>query len=80
VACRITPAAARYLIAAHRSAEPGHQLVLADLGLTPLFDLGMRLGEASGAALGLAVVDAALATHDDMATLAEVGITTTSDE
>jgi nicotinate-nucleotide--dimethylbenzimidazole phosphoribosyltransferase len=75
VACRIAPAVTRYLIAAHRSAEPGHQLVLADLGLTPLFDLGMRLGEASGATLALAIVDAALATHDDMATLADVGIT-----
>jgi nicotinate-nucleotide--dimethylbenzimidazole phosphoribosyltransferase len=75
VACRVAPAATSYLIAAHRSAEPGHQLVLAELGLTPLFDLGLRLGEASGATLALAIVDAALATHDDMTTLAEVGIT-----
>jgi nicotinate-nucleotide--dimethylbenzimidazole phosphoribosyltransferase len=79
VACRIAPAIAPYLIAAHRSAEPGHQIVLADLSLTPLFDLGMRLGEASGATLALAVVDAALATHDDMATLAEVGISTSNE-
>jgi nicotinate-nucleotide--dimethylbenzimidazole phosphoribosyltransferase len=75
VACRIAPAAKPYLIAAHRSAEPGHQLVLAELGLNPLFDLGMRLGEASGATVALAIVEAALATHDDMTTLAEVGIT-----
>jgi nicotinate-nucleotide--dimethylbenzimidazole phosphoribosyltransferase len=74
VACRVAPSATSYLIAAHRSAEPGHQLVLAELGLTPLFDLGMRLGEASGATLALAIVDAALATHDDMTTLAAIGI------
>jgi nicotinate-nucleotide--dimethylbenzimidazole phosphoribosyltransferase len=48
--------------------------VLSALGLRPLLDLGMRLGEASGAVLGLSIVDAALATHDEMATFGEAGI------
>ena len=52
LAARIAPPAQGAMIAAHLSPEPGHALVLADLGLRPLLDLGMRLGEGSGAALG----------------------------
>ena len=73
-AARLAPAVRPYFIAAHRSPEPGHRPVLAGLGLRPLLELDMRLGEASGAALGLAIVDAALATHDEMATFAEAGV------
>src|SRR5205823_1827399 len=73
-AVRIAPQAQPYLIAGHQSAEPGHRLVLADLGLSPLLSLDLRLGEASGAVLALAIVDAALATHGEMGTLAELGI------
>lgn len=75
VAARIAPTIRPFFIAAHRSAEAGHQVVLDALDLQPLLDLGMRLGEASGAALALLVVDAALATHDEMATFAEAGVT-----
>jgi len=73
-AARLAPKARPYFIAAHRSTEDGHRLVLAALGLRPLLELDMRLGEASGAALALSVVDAALATHDGMATFAEAGV------
>ncbi len=73
-AARLAPAACPYFIAAHRSVEPGHRLVLSTLGLRPLLELDMRLGEASGAALALSIVDAALATHDGMATFAEAGV------
>jgi nicotinate-nucleotide--dimethylbenzimidazole phosphoribosyltransferase len=56
------------LIAAHRSTEPGHRLVLEALGLEPLLDLGLRLGEGSGAALALPLLNASIAILRDMAT------------
>lgn len=59
----------------HASAEPGHARLCASLGLVPILDLGMRLGEGSGAAVALLVLRAALAAHDGMATFAEAGIT-----
>jgi len=63
-----------HCVVAHRSAEPGHRLLLERLGKAPLLDLGMRLGEASGAALAISVVKAALACHNGMATFAEAGV------
>jgi nicotinate-nucleotide--dimethylbenzimidazole phosphoribosyltransferase len=74
-AARLAPAAAGRMIASHRSPEPGHALVLADLGLRPLLDLGLRLGEGSGAALALPLVSAALAILADMATFETAGVT-----
>lgn len=71
----INPAAGEVLIAGHRSAERGHHLALAELGLEPLLDLRLRLGEASGAMLALPVIAAAGALHAEMATFAEAGIT-----
>lgn len=70
----LEPAVAESLIASHRSAEPGHALVLAELGLEPLLDLRLRLGEASGALLALPVIAAAGALHREMGTFAEAGI------
>jgi nicotinate-nucleotide--dimethylbenzimidazole phosphoribosyltransferase len=75
-ACRLAPTLQPYLIAAHRSTEPGHRRILSALELEPLLDLGMRLGEASGAALALPIVAGALAAHDEMATFAEAGVST----
>lgn len=72
VAARIAPACTSTMIAAHRSAEPGHARVLAALGLEPLLDLGMHLGEASGAALVLPMITSSMALLRDMASLAEV--------
>jgi nicotinate-nucleotide--dimethylbenzimidazole phosphoribosyltransferase len=63
-----------HTLAAHVSAEAGHRLLLGELGLRPLFDLDMRLGEASGAALAVLVLRAALACHTGMATFAEAGV------
>ena len=63
-----------HALAAHRSAEAGHDRLLRHLGMSPLLDLGMRLGEASGAALAIGLVRAALATHTGMATFAEAGV------
>ncbi len=62
------------LVASHRSAEPGHDIVLAELGLEPLLDLRLRLGEASGGLLALPVIAAAGALHREMATFEEAGV------
>jgi nicotinate-nucleotide--dimethylbenzimidazole phosphoribosyltransferase len=75
VAERIAPGARDAMIAAHLSPEPGHRLVLDELGLEPLLDLGLRLGEGSGAALALPLVRAALAILDEMATFEGAGVT-----
>ena len=74
-AARLEPAVGEGLIASHRSAEPGHALVLAELGLEPLLDLRLRLGEASGALLALPLVAAAGALCREMATFEEAGVT-----
>lgn len=63
-----------HCIIGHASAEPGHARLCAALGKVPLLDLGMRLGEGSGAAVALLLLRAAVATHDGMATFAEAGI------
>ncbi|MGY2734051.1 nicotinate-nucleotide--dimethylbenzimidazole phosphoribosyltransferase [Sphingomonas sp. UYP23] len=68
------PAITDHCIAGHCSAEPGHARLLAKLGLAPLLSLGMRLGEASGAAVAAGVIRAALAAHAEMATFAEAGV------
>ncbi|MGC1448162.1 MAG: nicotinate-nucleotide--dimethylbenzimidazole phosphoribosyltransferase [Xanthobacteraceae bacterium] len=60
--------------AAHVSAEAGHRMLLDEIGLKPLVDLNMRLGEASGAAVALQILHAALACHTGMATFAEAGV------
>jgi nicotinate-nucleotide--dimethylbenzimidazole phosphoribosyltransferase len=59
---------------AHVSAEPGHRRLLAKIERTALFDLGMRLGEASGAALAIGLIRAAVACHTGMATFADAGV------
>ena len=74
-ATRIDPDAASSLIAAHRSPEPGHAHVLAALGLRPLLELDLRLGEGSGGALALPLLAAALAILDEMATFEDAGVT-----
>jgi len=68
------PHALDHCVVAHRSAEPGHTRLLDRLGQLPLLDLGMRLGEASGATLALAILKAAAACHAGMATFAEAGV------
>ena len=75
VAVRLEPAAAEVLVASHRSPEPGHALLLDALGLEPLLDLGLRLGEGSGAALALPLLRSAVAILAEMATFADAGVT-----
>lgn len=74
VAVGMCPRLRDYLIPSHRSAETGHRVVLEALGLRPLFDLDMRLGEGTGAAIAMQLIDDALALHDEMATFSEAGV------
>jgi nicotinate-nucleotide--dimethylbenzimidazole phosphoribosyltransferase len=66
--------ALEHALAAHVSAEAAHRMLLTELGLDPLLDLGMRLGEGSGAALAVSVLRVALACHEGMATFAEARV------
>jgi nicotinate-nucleotide--dimethylbenzimidazole phosphoribosyltransferase len=75
VAARLAPLSRDAMIAAHVSPEPGHRRILAELELEPLLDLGLRLGEASGAALALPLIRSAAALLDEMATFASAGVT-----
>ncbi|MHB2167894.1 nicotinate-nucleotide--dimethylbenzimidazole phosphoribosyltransferase [Alsobacter sp. R-9] len=70
----LDPASIDHCVAGHRSAEGAHAEVLERLGKPPLLDLGMRLGEGSGAALAMGLIRAALACHRDMATFSQAGV------
>lgn len=70
----LNPNSVDHTVAGHCSAEPAHRRLLEKLGLDPLLDLGMRLGEASGAALAAGIVRAAIETHNGMASFAEAGV------
>jgi len=72
VAERLCPGTATLMIAAHQSAEPGHAAALAQLGLVPLLDWQMRLGEGSGALVALPLLDSAAALIGRVALLSEV--------
>jgi len=74
LAVAIAPELGPRLLAGHRSAEGAHTPLLEHLGLDPVLDLGMRLGEGSGATAAIAVLRLAAATHDRMATFAEAGV------
>jgi nicotinate-nucleotide--dimethylbenzimidazole phosphoribosyltransferase len=74
VACAIAPDLRPRLLAGHRSPEPAHTRLLEHLGLEPVLDLQMRLGEASGAVAALAILRLAAASHDRMLTFAEAGV------
>ena len=73
-AVQLDPSVGEVLIASHRSAEPGHDILLAELGLEPLLDLRLRLGEASGALLALPLIEAAGALYEGMGTFEESGV------
>jgi len=73
-AVALCPDARDYIFPSHLSVEPGHAIVLRALGLEPVLDLDMRLGEGSGAALAFGIMDAACHMIADMATFAEAGV------
>lgn len=74
IAGALAPAVQPYLIAGHRSVERGHQAVFGRLDLEPLLDLGLRLGEGTGAVLAISLCQAACKILDEMATFAEAGV------
>jgi len=74
IACTLAPAVQPYLIAGHRSVERGHQAVFGRLDLEPLLDLGLRLGEGTGAVLAISLCQAACKVLDEMATFGEAGV------
>lgn len=74
IAVGLAPSCREYLIASHRSVECGHGAVLKQLGLAPLLDLDLRLGEGTGACLGISLVQAALKVYSQMATFDEAGV------
>ncbi|WP_448383545.1 nicotinate-nucleotide--dimethylbenzimidazole phosphoribosyltransferase [Desulfosoma sp.] len=77
IACRLAPRAKDYLFVSHRSQEVGHGTMMELLGLPPLLDLSMRLGEGTGAALAMPLVEAAARVLRDIKTFAEAGVTDT---
>jgi nicotinate-nucleotide--dimethylbenzimidazole phosphoribosyltransferase len=74
VAYSLNPRARGYMIAGHASVEQGHRAQLAHMGLTPLLNLDLRLGEGTGAALAIPIIESALRAHDEMLTFAEAGV------
>ncbi|RLA95134.1 MAG: nicotinate-nucleotide--dimethylbenzimidazole phosphoribosyltransferase [Deltaproteobacteria bacterium] len=74
VAFTLEPKIRYYLIASHLSVEAGHRILLEKIGLTPLFDFGMRLGEGTGAALGISIVEAAVKILTEMTSFEEAGV------
>lgn len=74
IATSLSPQVKPYLIASHQSVEQGHKIILEHLGLKPLLNLDLRLGEGAGAALGIFLVEASLRILNEMATFAEAGV------
>jgi len=74
IAIKLAPLAKDYIFASHNSVEKGHKIALKYLGKVPMFDLGMRLGEGTGAALGISFVDAGVKILTQMATFADAGV------
>lgn len=74
IAYEMCPKVRSYLFAAHRSAESGHGIALTYMGLNPILDLGMRLGEGTGAALAIGIIEAAAKIYAEMATFEQAGV------
>jgi len=74
IACELKPEVRGYVIAAHKSVERGHVAMMDRMGQTPLLDMGMRLGEGTGAALAMGLVDAGIKVLKEMATFEQAGV------
>ncbi len=74
IAAELAPQAKDYMIAAHQSVEAGHKILLEHIGLRPILDLNLRLGEGTGAALGISITEASLKVLNEMATFADAGV------
>ena len=80
VATSMAPECREYMLASHLSVEPGHRFALEHLGLTPILDLDLRLGEGTGAALAMTILDAALRIPREMATFDAAGVSRSTSE
>jgi nicotinate-nucleotide--dimethylbenzimidazole phosphoribosyltransferase len=78
IACALEPKVRPFLFAGHRSSEPGHAALLEFIGDAPLLDLQMRLGEGTGAALAMTLIEAAAKVFDEMATFSSAGVSEAS--
>jgi nicotinate-nucleotide--dimethylbenzimidazole phosphoribosyltransferase len=74
IAVKLSPQAVDYIISSHLSVEPGHSIMLEYLGLEPLLKLDMRLGEGTGAALGISLAEASVRILSEMRTFDEAGV------
>ncbi|MCI4625053.1 MAG: nicotinate-nucleotide--dimethylbenzimidazole phosphoribosyltransferase [Candidatus Magnetoovum sp. WYHC-5] len=74
VAWALNPAIKDYLLFSHKSNETGHKAILECIGVRPILDLGLRLGEGTGAALAMPIIDAAIKVYNDMATFEGAGV------
>jgi nicotinate-nucleotide--dimethylbenzimidazole phosphoribosyltransferase len=74
IAGALCPTAADYMFAGHQSEEPGHRLMLAHLGLSPILDLGLRLGEGTGGAMAMMIMESAVRIFTEMLTFEEAGV------
>lgn len=78
IACALEPRIRQFIFAGHKSSEPGHAALLEFIGEAPLLDLQMRLGEGTGAALAMSVIEAAAKIFDEMATFSSAGVSEAS--
>lgn len=74
IALRLCPNTRHFMIASHQSVEKGHAVILSELGIKPLFNLDMRLGEGTGAALGMGFAEASVRIMNEMATFSEASV------
>jgi nicotinate-nucleotide--dimethylbenzimidazole phosphoribosyltransferase len=74
IACALQPRVRDFVFAAHRSSEPGHEALLNFIGQAPLLDLKMRLGEGTGAALCMSLIESATKLLNEMATFSSAGV------
>jgi nicotinate-nucleotide--dimethylbenzimidazole phosphoribosyltransferase len=74
IAQALCPAVVDYLFAGHQSEEPGHRRMLGHLGLKPILDLGMRLGEGTGGAMAMTILEGALNVFREVMTFEEAGL------
>ena len=80
IACEIEPKVKEYIFAAHTSVERGHWIMLERMDLKPILNLNMRLGEGTGAALGMSMIEAGVKIYNEMATFGEAGVSERCDE
>ena len=79
IARTIAPRVTEYIFAGHQSEEPGHGIMLRHLGLSPILDLGMRLGEGTGGAMAMCVIEGAVKVFNEVLTFEEAGVPEKSD-